>query len=101
MTEVRGAPLPKAEPICSRRASVSFPDASFRPLLRGLLFLAALSLPVLGCVTADRFHGSASGSAQVAAAPRIPPRSRAAANPLNLTEARFAPAKLGQSLSLR
>jgi hypothetical protein len=101
MTEVRAALLPTDAPIWTRRSPATLTDVSIRPLRRGLLFVAALSLPVLGCVAADRFHGNASGSAQVVAVPHTPPHSGTAANSISPMQARFAPAKFDQTLSLR
>ncbi|GLS43961.1 hypothetical protein GGR33_001167 [Methylobacterium brachythecii] len=101
MTEVRAAHLSTDEPLSVRRPPASLADVSLHPFRRGLLFLAALSLPVIGCALADRFHGNASDPAQVAAVLRTPPRSGTAANPSSAMTLRFAPAKFGQSLSTR
>ncbi|MCE4224236.1 hypothetical protein HCU64_10780 [Methylobacterium sp. C25] len=101
MTEARTHQPPTDEPIWARRSAASLADVSLHPLRRGLLFLAALSLPVIGCAVAERFHRNASDTAQVAAVLRSPPHSGTAANPPAKTQARFAPAMFDQSLRLR
>lgn len=108
MVEIRTVLLSMPEPMQLCRGPVFFADASFRPFRRGLVFLAALSLPVLGCATAAWFHGGVSSPVQVVAVPLTPPQSGAAASPFPFVQARadfaqapFVQAKFTQSLTPR
>lgn len=108
MAEIRAILLPTPEPLRLRHGPGLFAGAALRPLARGLVFLAALSLPVLGCTLADRSHGSVPRPEQVAAAPLSPPQSRAAAkipqtgaSRAPAHQALLTPAKFSQSLSLQ
>lgn len=101
MVEIRAVLLPMPEPIRLHRGHASFADVSFRPLHRGLVFLVALSLPVLGCAAAAWFHGRASSPVQVVAVLLTPPQSGAAANPSPVVQAPFSQGKFPQRLTLR